>query len=154
MKNSLLGLVTPNWTATRDQLKWPLIHLFAVFSICLAISISAAVLYFGNGLQIPTAISIISTVLVVLVPVVGVFLPTEVLYDIMQCSLRVLGLGISFFFVAFYSTGGSPDPFQNGPLMVSFTIFSIGLYGTVALGILWAVQFARKGTSGVETDFQ
>lgn len=96
---------------------------------------------------------LITLVYFIFVPALAFRQRTEVLYDGTQIALRFLISGFLIFTAAYWLTPAE-TLYNSTPQLFAFMGVCTALYATVVLGVIWAIQFARKGTSGIDTEFQ
>ena len=153
MLNRLRGLALPDWTATQEDIRRPWTHLLGLLTASMVITSGWMMQYAKDGEAVPLAGSLaILAIYFVVVPGLALSERTEVLFDAVRLSWRTVVFGFLLFVVAYWTTAGEPSAFANVQSMATFAIVFTGLYGVTVLGVLWVVQYARKGTSGVESE--
>lgn len=155
MSNLMRGRFLPKWTSSKDDINWPWTHILVALIASLTPVLAYSVPYAASGESVPLGVSLaILSVYFIFVPALALREATEVLFDGTQISLRITLLGFLLFMIAFWATPEQTGAFATLPRMVSFAVTIIGLYGSIILGLVWAIQYTRKGTSGVNTEFQ
>ena len=156
MSNMVRDWLLPDWTATRNDITWPWTHLLGVLVASIGLYIWYAMPFAANGEAVTPVVAVAALLVSFgVVPALALREQTEVLYDGMHVAFRVIVLGFMLFCIAYWTTPGASDgvsAFANAKMMASMTITVTGLYAAIVLGIMWVVQFARKGTSGVEPE--
>jgi hypothetical protein len=149
MSSSVRAWVSIDWTASQSDLAWPWSYLLAGLVAATGPAFFYTAQYAKVGGYVPLEQSLAMTLgFVVLVPLLGLREKTEVLFDAVNVAIRVFVGGFVLYAIAFWTTPGR-EAFSNTPTMIAVTVAMVGLYGIVVLGLLWVIQFARKGTSGV-----
>lgn len=157
MKDTILGWILPEWTASRSDHNWPWTHLLGAIVATLPLYIYYAIPYAIEGEAVPLAPATAAIFLYfALVPALALREQTEILFDITRLCLNITILGVLLFVIGYWVTEGGAQPedvnvFANPVLAAAATITLSSLYGSTILGIMWVLQFARKGTSGVES---
>jgi hypothetical protein len=110
--------------------------------------------YAAKGANAPGGLAVLTLLIYfVVVPGLAFRQRTEILYDAMHVGLRLLVSGF-LVFTAAYWLAPAETPFDSTPQTIAFVGVVAALYATMVFGVTWAIQFARKGTSGIDTDFQ
>lgn len=157
MSNVIQNWVVPKWTATRSDIEWPSTYLFVGLVASIVLYTGYSVPYVAADTSPPQIVSTVAfVVFFIVVPLLSLRESTEILFDGLRVSMRVVGGGFLLFTGAFWVADGATEglsAFSSAPLLVTFSITVTGLYGMVMLGFLWVLQFTRQGTSGVESEF-
>ena len=155
MFSTIRDHLTPEWTASKNEIKSPRTYIFVGLVASIILPLVYSVPYVADGGTVPLSVSFAMMLIhFVLVPALGLKESTEVLFDGARLSLRIVILGVGLFIIAFWTTPGQTNAFATLPSSASFTLVMAGLYSTLVLGVLWVIQYTRKGTTGIDAEFQ
>ncbi|MFC7044311.1 hypothetical protein ACFQH6_20660 [Halobacteriaceae archaeon GCM10025711] len=149
------GFLVPEWAASQSDITWPWTYVLAFLVASMAIAILYGVPYARSGESLPRlASAAIIVVFFIVVPVLAFRESTEVLFDGTRLALRVLAFGLIFFTIVYWLTPGVDGAFANPQRIAAFILTTTALYASAVLGVAWIIQYTRKGTSGVDYEFQ
>lgn len=151
MTESPINWVLPDWTASRaDVQEKTYLLALGLFVSPLAVGIGSYYASINRTVPFPVSLAVILVYLLV-IPGLAIRERTEILFDGLRLSIRIMVFGFLLFASTYWLTKET-SAFDNLPMMVAFTLTASGLYATTILGITWIIQYARKGTTGVEPE--
>lgn len=141
----------PAWTASQADLQWPQTYLLTLFVVISPLPIWTLADYSATNEPVPTLpLILISFIYGIVVPELALRESTEVLFDGTRLSLQIATLTFCLMTVLSWTVYDGGFPVNSWESTALFILATCGLYATVVFGFVWMIQFARKGTSGVE----